>query len=517
MLRSKEAAGRHINPGGSPTSLPLSPERLKPLHAQVTSLREQRITLLEDVKSLKDERDVLKEQMAATAERCKRLEARTAAAEAAQAEAEEDARASKAMSKQLLAAAGAWQSQLVEAESSHTRSALVEKAQRSHSAAQAEQERLRLFNELTGAQAERRMAEDRRRQTVAEAMATRQLLESQRDEALARAARAEDALTIALSEQRVLSERLARTAQQASDMTSRSAESEKKYVQMVHRVDELSAHRVQLEHERAVANEALQLQLRGIQIEDAKLQEERLASATKAAREAALRHQLESVDWAAAHGRGGLMDIERLALQELEGALGSSALGASALGAEGGSPRRTMTTMSPRGAPLDPFSADAAVRAAATEARESARRAMAAAASSDHPPLGMLAPPTRGSAALAARRLAGLGLSPAGSPSSADGGSPFRGTPTPRAAAILRAGVEATQSVLSPGRSSAEEEHDAPPPAAAPPSAPPSAPSPELIESGLPPLPRGGIAKPAAYDPSAPTTPAAHLAPREVS
>ena len=53
MLRSKEAAGRHINPGGSPTSLPLSPERLKPLHAQVTSLREQRITLLEDVKSLK--------------------------------------------------------------------------------------------------------------------------------------------------------------------------------------------------------------------------------------------------------------------------------------------------------------------------------------------------------------------------------------------------------------------------------------------------------------------------------
>ena len=370
MLRSKEAAGRHINPGGSPTSLPLSPERLKPLHAQVTSLREQRITLLEDVKSLKDERDVLKEQMAATAERCKRLEARTAAAEAAQAEAEEDARASKAMSKQLLAAAGAWQSQLVEAESSHTRSALVEKAQRSHSAAQAEQERLRLFNELTGAQAERRMAEDRRRQTVAEAMATRQLLESQRDEALARAARAEDALTIALSEQRVLSERLARTAQQASDMTSRSAESEKKYVQMVHRVDELSAHRVQLEHERAVANEALQLQLRGIQIEDAKLQEERLASATKAAREAALRHQLGSADWAAAHGRCGLLDIERLALQELEGALGSSALGssalgssalgASALGAEGGSPRRTMTTMSPRGAPLDPFSADAA-------------------------------------------------------------------------------------------------------------------------------------------------------------
>ena len=126
MLRSKEvSARRHVNPGGAGTSLPLSPERLKPLHAQVTSLREQRVSLQEEVKSLKEECERLKHELASSADRCRRLEQRTSDAEDARERAEEEARVNKQMSTQLLTAAGAWKSQLEEAESNHTRSTLM--------------------------------------------------------------------------------------------------------------------------------------------------------------------------------------------------------------------------------------------------------------------------------------------------------------------------------------------------------------------------------------------------------
>ena len=52
---------------------------------------------------------------------------------------------------------------------------------------------------------------------AAEATTTRQLLESQRDEALGRAAKAEEALAAALNEQRSLSERLTRITLQSAD------------------------------------------------------------------------------------------------------------------------------------------------------------------------------------------------------------------------------------------------------------------------------------------------------------
>ena len=51
------------------TSLPLSPESRKPLHTQVTNLREERVTLLETVRALREDKDTLTKQLAKAAER----------------------------------------------------------------------------------------------------------------------------------------------------------------------------------------------------------------------------------------------------------------------------------------------------------------------------------------------------------------------------------------------------------------------------------------------------------------
>ena len=73
-----------------------------------------------------------------------------------------------------------------------------------------ETERFRLMGEAANASAEKRASDEQWRRTVSEAAATRQLVETQRDEAAARAARAEEALAAAHVECRTLGEALAR-------------------------------------------------------------------------------------------------------------------------------------------------------------------------------------------------------------------------------------------------------------------------------------------------------------------
>ena len=140
------------------TKYSLSPEQHKPLHAQVTSLRAQRIQLIEENRDLLEEKRALQLQLQQSADKCKRLEEQTAAANTRRSKAEEEAQQSKAMSTQLLTAAGAWQTKLVEAESDHSLTSIADATERSRTAAQNEQERLRLFNELRAAQEERRVA-----------------------------------------------------------------------------------------------------------------------------------------------------------------------------------------------------------------------------------------------------------------------------------------------------------------------------------------------------------------------
>ena len=50
------------------TSIPVSPEARKPLHTQVTNLREERVTLLETVRALREDKDTLTKQLAKAAQ-----------------------------------------------------------------------------------------------------------------------------------------------------------------------------------------------------------------------------------------------------------------------------------------------------------------------------------------------------------------------------------------------------------------------------------------------------------------
>jgi hypothetical protein len=190
------------------------------------------VTLLEQNRKLREENDQLKKDVD-TAKREARLAlTQKDDAEARCAKAEEEAANDRATAQQLLAAAAAWQTKLVDVESEHTMSAITEQAERSRVLAQNEAERLQLFSDLSSAQAERRVAEELARQTSATAETSRQLLEAQRDEALLRAGRAEDALSTSLHEQRTLTERLARATQHAAEEHNRRDASERKYARM---------------------------------------------------------------------------------------------------------------------------------------------------------------------------------------------------------------------------------------------------------------------------------------------
>ena len=194
------------------TTHPLSPESRKPLHTQVHNLREERINLLENVRSLRADRDQLTAQLGQASQRISEMEARLDDGDAKRASLRDECAATKqsaamheTIAGQLRAEASAWQARLTHAESEHTRLSDLSERDRKQTADQVEQEKFRVLGELAAAQADKRAAEEQWRQVSAEASRVRQVLEAQRDEALGRAARAEEQLSIALQEKVLLS------------------------------------------------------------------------------------------------------------------------------------------------------------------------------------------------------------------------------------------------------------------------------------------------------------------------
>ena len=285
------------------TTIPLTPDRHRPLHTQVTQLREERVSLIEKLDNQKYEIVELKKALQVAAEKQQQAEAARDESDERRRRAEEELAESKATSSQLLAAAGAWQARLSQEEHDHLIKESTDQAQWSRAAAQSEQERLRLFNDLSAAVAERRKVEDFFRQANAEATSMRQLLEAQRDEALGRAWRAEDALAIAISENRFLTERLAHQTTLAADEQTRREAAEQRCAQVAQRADDLAKNRIMLEQERAQASEALALALNERRQLDLRLHEERLRSMTSVSREEILRWQV---------GRSPLADSDDL-------------------------------------------------------------------------------------------------------------------------------------------------------------------------------------------------------------
>ena len=67
------------------TTKPLSPESRKPLHTQVTSLREERVGLLETIRALKEDKETLTRQLEKAAGRITELQKGLDESEAARA------------------------------------------------------------------------------------------------------------------------------------------------------------------------------------------------------------------------------------------------------------------------------------------------------------------------------------------------------------------------------------------------------------------------------------------------
>ena len=334
---------------------------------------------------------------------------------------------SKATCSQLLSAADAWQSKLAQASEEHLWKETADQASWSKAAAASEKERRQLFNDMTTAQAERRAAEDGLRQMAHEITTARTALEGQRDEALLRASRAEDALTIAMSENRMLSERLGRTTQQAVDERQRLDAAEKRYGEMITRCDELADHRVRLEHERAQASEAQALALHEKRLVEAQLLEERKVGASTASREAALRNQVEMAERALTFNAAELVSVDRERLS----------LFGSSIASQMGSPTRVAYPPAPPTPSSGPRGlAEVAVEPAAAAAASPLPPAptLPTAPLSPHPsqlmpsstapfysPSSLLSPSSRGAAAMAARHLAYLGSSVPTSPAATAG------------------------------------------------------------------------------------------------
>ena len=318
---------------------------------------------------------------------------------------------------------------------------------------------------------------------------------------------------------------------------------------MVARCDDLSAQRVHIELERVRTNEALHARLAEQHLVERREQEDKLAAAAAAAREAAgasRRAQFDaltscngqnppqtissslysdgrpvSAAAAATHMARSIDEIERLALREVVSSLGADFASAGAASR----PFYTPALSAPQ--------SSASISCARSGEISNASSSLGRGVSADQSALsatGVLAPPSRGSAALAARRLAGVIGSPLGengshcsNGSSAGGPSASARSPhrrgegkqlpmaTPMAAALLQAGLEASQAILSQpsaagGDGGGDDDGDGDGSGGADggrhdqtEAAPAHSPEMVEIESGLPPLPRGGIATPAAY------------------
>ena len=144
------------------------------MHSQVQNLREERINLLEQARQLREDKDMLTKQLSIAAMRVEELQGKADEADAARAKAEADAATCKhqadlheAMSSQLRAEAGAWQTRLTQAESEHMRKETTEQIEKTRTAEQMEHERSRLLGDIATLGAERRHAEEQWRQTGA--------------------------------------------------------------------------------------------------------------------------------------------------------------------------------------------------------------------------------------------------------------------------------------------------------------------------------------------------------------
>ena len=319
------------------TSRPLSAESRRPLHTQVTQLREERVALLEAQRALREEKATLTQGLAKASEKIAELQAQLYEGEAARGAAEEvrDAKAQalamqEAVAQQLRAEAAQWQARVNQGEMDRARAAADSEAERRRTTEAAESERLRLLAEAATAVAEKKAAEEHARQMIGEGEATRRLLEAQRDDALSRANRAEESLAVALSEQRALSEALARVTEQAGTeravLEQKVDGAEKRWAEAARRCEELAQQRLRLEQHRAKADETAAIATHEKRHLEAQLSDEWLLAQGSAKREGALRHQLEAAEWAlssSAH-HAASVEVERAALAERGASLASS-------------------------------------------------------------------------------------------------------------------------------------------------------------------------------------------------
>ena len=222
--RAKRLHNRSSDFAMACTTKPLSPESRKPLHTQVTNLREERVSLLETIRALNEDKDTITKQLQKASERITELQQQLDESEAAKAQAiDEQVKANKeasmkdALASQLRIEATQWQGRCEQGEAERSRKAAEDEISQRREKEFTESERFRLMAELASANAERKAADEQWRRTTAEAASTHSLIEMQRDEAVARACRAEETLASAMSEQTQLNEALSRLARQSAD------------------------------------------------------------------------------------------------------------------------------------------------------------------------------------------------------------------------------------------------------------------------------------------------------------
>ena len=209
---------------------------------------------------------------------------------------------SGALASQLRIEATGWQARCEQGEAERARSAAEWDINSRRNQEHAESERFRLMAELAAANAERTTADEQWRRNAAEAASTQSLIATQRDEATARAVRAEEALASALSEQAHLNETVARLHEQLriekTALESRVAEIEQRWAETAKRNEELSKQRLRLEHERARSEELLAVANHQKRFVEAQLSDERVVAQGAVQRESGLRQQLEAAEWA---------------------------------------------------------------------------------------------------------------------------------------------------------------------------------------------------------------------------
>ena len=277
------------------TTKPLSPESRKPLHTQVVDLREERISLLEKNQKLKKKASELTASLEKASERVSELIGKVEEGDGERAKLQErletalkDAAMKDALASQLRIEATTWQARAEQGDMDHTRMSAAEAVERRRSNEHFEAERFRLMGESASVSAELRAADEQWRRNASEAAAHRQLLENQRDDAVSRAHRAEEALATSLAEQRATTDMLTRTQQHANDemkvLELRAGSAEKRWEEASRRSDEMARERLRLEYGVAKADEALAVAHQSKKALEAQLSDERAVAQQTAKR-----------------------------------------------------------------------------------------------------------------------------------------------------------------------------------------------------------------------------------------